>query len=145
MADALPDADPFGLILAGFEQLQATIRRLRRFLFFFGMAVLVATSGWWTTARDLSATRRNGRVADCRQSALATRLDDFALIVSPQASDEERNAAAIRIANDRSLVVSYAACTGAGVSICKDDTVSESTGPGTCSHHGGVKSTVQPR
>lgn len=149
MTDELPEADPLVLILAGVAQLQESNRRWKFLGLALVVALFIATSGWWLTSRDHSATERNGRVADCRQTELATLLDDFSFVVSPQATDQQKADAADRIAkrvlDDRTLVVSFAICTGRGITVCNDNSVTQSTGRGTCSSHGGVKSTVQPR
>lgn len=46
------------------------------------------------------------------------------------------------IISDLDAAIGTAVCDP--ISICRDGTPSPSTGPGTCSHHGGVRSTVEP-
>jgi hypothetical protein len=137
--------DRIDAVYKGVTELHTLNRRMGRFLAGMAVALLVAVSGWWLTAQDHSATRRAGRSAECRATAQAKRLDDFAVIVSPLATKRDRDAAADRIAHGLSLEVAYAACGGQPVAVCRDGSPSFATGRGACSSHGGVRSTVKPR
>ncbi len=93
---------------------ERTARRQRILNAVLVVALVVAVSGWWLTARDQAATRRNGTVADCRADALAVDLDAFRIIVSPAATDAEILAAAARLERIGPLVDRYHECTTIG-------------------------------
>lgn len=71
---------------------------------------LVAIIGWLASSRDNSATKRNGEVANCRGIELASDLDEFKIIVSPTATNIEKQAAADNLVKLGRLVARYETC-----------------------------------
>jgi hypothetical protein len=89
---------------------ERTARRQRAINIILAVALVISTSGWWLTARDQSATRRNGDVADCRATELAITLDAFRVIVAPRSTDAEIDEAAASLGRQGDLVGRYDDC-----------------------------------
>lgn len=92
------------------DRFERTAHRQRLLNIALSAVLVVAASGWWLTSRDQSATRQNGKVADCRSLELAITLDAFRVIVAPGSSTADTDKAAADLEAAGPLVDRYAEC-----------------------------------
>lgn len=74
------------------------------------ISLTITIIGWLATSADNSATERNGRVGDCRSIELAMDLDEFKVIVSANATDEQKEKASKTLNELGRLVQRYEDC-----------------------------------
>lgn len=133
-----PTPDPLDTVFVKVAALASWARRATIAAIIAGVAFLVALLIILLLSLALQARNdavdNMGRVGDCRANAYAATFDDVQelLIVQGDRAEEARQ----RLIARGSLIEQYEACSA--VSICRDGTPSQSSGPGTCSHHGGV-------
>lgn len=106
-------------------------RRNRRWSNLIGLVLIVGLLG---LGLHVEQVRRDGQ----REGRCAIRKAVISIGTSAHASPEDLDRIILNLDKD----ISTNGCDP--VAICKDGTPSRSTGPGTCSHHGGVRIIVHP-
>jgi len=104
---------PVDQALERLVRFEASLTRLRWALLVVAAVAVIAASGWWLSSRDRSATIRHGTVADCQSLELARTLDQFQVIVAPDATAAQRSDAGRELARMGTLGHRYQACESA--------------------------------